>query len=138
MKIGKIIVVCCILIGSLASCEKPKEKKSDLVYNQHSKSLILTDTSYFISTIQILDTDKKDTAFVEFEDKLTTINLKTIPNYHTKEVIGNVDDILMSSNKLDFTILLEQKENKKSGKFFKFRTINPDSLGNIYAHEYGK
>ena len=133
----KIIVVCFILLGCLVSCNKPKEKESDLVYNQHSKSLILKDTSYYISTIQVIESEKKDTAFVEFADKLANVNLNTIPNYRTKEVLGNFDNML-TSNKLDFIVLLERKENKEEAKFFKFKTNNPDSHGNIYAREYGK
>lgn len=129
------LVVGCILLGCLASCTKPQKKQSDLVYNLHSKSLTLQDTSYFISVLYVLDNGKKDTAFVEFEDKLTHVHLKTLPNYRTKDASGNFDQLL-TSTKLDFVVLLEPKDTKKGRKFFKFRTINPDSVGNIYAREW--
>ena len=129
------LVVCSILLGCLASCTKPKTKQSDLVYNLHSKSLTLKDTSYFISVIHVLDAGKKDTAFVEFEDKLTHVHLKTLPNYHTKDLSGNFDQLLTGTI-LDFIVLLEPKDTKKGRKFFKFRTIHPDSLGNIYGREW--
>ncbi|GEM50769.1 hypothetical protein EB1_05590 [Empedobacter brevis NBRC 14943 = ATCC 43319] len=106
-----------------------------MVYNLHSKSLTLQDTSYFISVIHVLDNGKKDTAFVEFEDKLTQVHLKTLPNYLTKDISGNFDQLL-TSTKLDFVVLLEPKDTKKGRKFFKFRTINPDSVGNIYGREW--
>ncbi len=83
----------------------------------------------------MFDNGKKDSAFVEFEDSLTHVNLKTLPNYRTKDVSGNFDQLL-TSTKLDFIVLLEPKDTIKGGKFFKFRTINPDSLGNIYGREW--
>lgn len=56
-------------------------------------------------------------------------------NYRTKDVLGNFENIL-TSTKLDFVVLLEPKYTKKGRKFFKFRTINPDSVGNIYGREW--
>ncbi|WP_312314767.1 hypothetical protein [Empedobacter brevis] len=129
------LVVGFILLGCLASCTKLQKKQNDLVYNLHSTTLTLQDTSYFISVIHVLDSGKKDTAFVEFEDKLTHVHLKTLPNYRTKDASGNLDQLL-TSTKLDFVVLLKPKDTKKSGKFFKFRTVNPDSVGNIYGREW--